>query len=143
MRKYQDAAVLLLRIAMAFTFLIIVAGRLNFLGNNPESWRNFLAYTAEVNSFAPKSIIPFLAVSATSLEIIFGLLLLFGYKIKWAAFGSAMLTLIYALAMTYSFGLKEPIDYSVFVDTAACFLLFTFPGYRWSFDHKNQKNKNK
>ncbi len=141
MRKYQEVATLLLRFAMALTFLIIVAGRLNVWGNNSASWHNFLVYTAEVNSFAPKSIIPFLAVSATSLEIIFAILLLLGYKTKWAALGSAVLTLIYALAMTYSFGLKEPIDYSVFVDTAACFLLFTFSNYRWSLDEKIQKNK--
>ncbi len=139
MKKYQNTAALLLRVAMASTFLIIVAGRFNVWGNNPASWHNFLVYTAEVNSFAPKSLIPFLAVSATSLEIIFGILLLSGYKTKWAALGSAILTLIYALAMAYSFGLKEPIDYSVFVDTAACFLLFTFPEYRWSFDEIIQK----
>ena len=141
MKKYQEGAVLLLRFAMAFTFLIIVAGRLGLLEKYSANWDRFLAYTAEVNSFAPKSIIPFLAVSATALEIIIAILLLLGYKTKWAALCSAILTLTYALAMWYSFGIKEPIDYSVFVDSAACFLLFTFPYYRWSLDEKISKLK--
>ena len=115
MKKYQEGAVLLLRFAMAFTFLIIVAGRFGLLGKYSANWDRFLTYTAEVNSFAPKSIIPFLAVSATALEIIFAALLLLGYKTKWAALGSAILTLTYALAMWFSFGIKEPVDYSVFV----------------------------
>jgi putative oxidoreductase len=143
MKKYQELATLLLRFAMALTFLSAVASRLGLWGKYSSGWEKFLGYTSEVNSFAPHCIIPFLAVSATVLEIIFSVLLIIGYKTKWTALGSAILTLIYALATSYSFGLKEPFDYSVFVDTAACFFLFTFPYFRWSLDKKIQKIKNK
>ncbi len=143
MKKYQESATLILRLVMAFTFLSAVASRLGLWGKYSSNWKRFLVYTAHVNSFAPQSIIPFLAVSATALEIVFSFLLIIGFKTKWAALGSAVLTLIYALAMAYSFGLREPFDYSVYVDAAACFLLFTFPYFRWSLDEKIQKIKNK
>jgi putative oxidoreductase len=44
------------------------------------------------------------------------------------------LTLLFSLAMTFSFGIKEPLDYSVFAFSAAAFLLGTFPIYKWSID---------
>jgi putative oxidoreductase len=68
------------------------------------------------------------------LETGMGLLLFVGYKTRQAAFGSAVLMLMFALAMAYSIGVKEPLDYSVFADSFAAFLLATMPGYRWSLD---------
>jgi putative oxidoreductase len=38
------------------------------------------------------------------------------------------------LAMTYSFGIKQPLDYAVFVDCTSALLLATMPRYRWSID---------
>lgn len=140
-KKFRDVGTLLLRLSMAFTFLSAVASRLSLWGKYSSGWCKFLIYTSEVNSFAPHNIIPFLAVSSTVLKIIFSILLILGYKTRWAALGSAVLTLIYALAMAYSFGLKEPFDYRVFVDSATCFLLFTFPYYAWSLDQKILKTK--
>jgi len=36
--------------------------------------------------------------------------------------------------MAYSFGLKDPLDYSVFVFSMAAFLLSTVDQYKWSLD---------
>ncbi|MBL0740342.1 DoxX family protein [Chryseolinea lacunae] len=134
MKKYQDLAILLLRVATAANFLSPVASRLGFWDGDANAWQNFVAYTGEVNSFAPTAVVPLLAVVATTLEVVFALLLLVGYKTRWAAVGASVLTLLFALAMTYSFGVKAPLDYAVFVDCTSAFLLATMPAYRWSLD---------
>jgi putative oxidoreductase len=66
-------------------------------------------------------------------------MLFVGFKTKYAAFGAAILTLLFALAMTYSFGIKEPLDYSVFAVSAGAFLLGTFSNYKWSIDQLLKK----
>lgn len=134
MEAKLSVASLLLRLMLGLTFLSAVAGRLGFWPDS-SGWNGFLEYTASVNSFAPKVIIPFFAVIATVLEITCAVLLIIGYKTRWAALGASILTLLFALAMAYSFGLKSPFDYSVFVDAAAAFLLACIPGYKWSLDN--------
>jgi putative oxidoreductase len=134
MKKYQDTAILLLRLALAIDFLSAVASRLGFWGVHSSGWKNFITYTAQVNSFVPENFILILAITSTFLESLLAIMLLIGFKTRWAAMGTAMLTLLFALAMAYSFGIKEPFDYSVFADCAAAFLLATMPQYRWSLD---------
>lgn len=133
-QKYQEVASILLRFATALNFLSPVASRLSLWGQQSSGWTNFLSYTAEVNSFAPEKVIPHLAYIATILEIMIGILLIVGYKTRWAAIGASVLTFIFALAMTYSFGIKTPLDYAVFVDCTSAFLLATLPSYKWSID---------
>ncbi|MDF1613284.1 DoxX family protein [Stygiobacter electus] len=140
--KYYDAGIFLVRFSMGITFLSAVASRFSLWGDKSSGWDAFLLYAAEVNSFIPDVFVPFLALTATILESVFGILLIIGYKTRWAAFGSAGLTLMFALAMAYSFGFKSPLDYSVFVDSAASFLLFTSPYYKWTIDEKISKRKN-
>jgi putative oxidoreductase len=132
--KITDISTLLLRLALAFGFLSAVASRLSLWGKQSSGWSNFLNYTAQVNSFLPKSIIPAIAVTSTVLETALGILLFVGFKTTYAAFGAAFLTLLFAFAMAYSFGIKEPLDYSVFVYSSGAFLLATLPNYKWSFD---------
>lgn len=132
--KITDISTLLLRFTLASGFLSAVASRLNLWGAKSSGWSNFLDYTAQVNSFLPKSLIPAVAVAATILETALGILLLIGFKTNYAAFGTAILTLLFALAMTYSFGIKEPLDYSVFSVSAGAFLLSTAPYFKWSID---------
>jgi hypothetical protein len=36
--------------------------------------------------------------------------------------------------MSYSYGIKEAFDYSVFAASAGAFLLATTPDYKWSID---------
>lgn len=134
MKRYQDAATLLLRFALAMGFLSAVGSRLGLLGIHSSGWDNFLAYVGKVNSFAPGGAVLILAIASTFFEGGFAILLLIGYQIRWTALGAAMLTLFFALTMTYSFGLKDPLDYSVFAFSAGSFLLSTMPQYRWSID---------
>ncbi len=141
-KKYQDIGTLLLRFTMAFTLLSAVASRLGFWGKYSSGWKNFLVYTSQVNSFAPRFLISFLAAASTVLEIILSVLLILGFKTRYAAVGSALLTFIYAAAMSYSFGIKSPLDYSVFTDSAANFLLASCTSYNWSLDEYLQKLKN-
>ena len=132
--KITDISTLFLRFALASGFLSAVASRLSLWGKKSSGWSNFLDYTAQVNSFLPKSFIPTIAVTSTILETSLGILLLIGFKTNYAAFGAALLTLLFAFAMSYSFGIKEPLDYSVFAFSAGAFLLATMPHYKWSID---------
>ncbi|WDF66413.1 DoxX family protein [Flavobacterium sp. KACC 22763] len=134
MKRYQDYAILLLRIAMAIGFLSAVSSRLGLLGKQSSGWENFLAYAESVNSFLPKSFIPSIAIISTFLETLFAILLLIGYQTRKMAVGASILTFLFALAMTYSFGIKDPLDYSVFVFSMGAFLLATADKYRWSLD---------
>ncbi len=140
MKKNQDLAILLLRFALAADFLSAVGSRLGIWG---KGWADFLEYTGEVNSFAPPHLIPALAIIATVLETVLAILLLIGFKTKWAAIGVAVLTLLFALAMAYSFGIKSPLDYSVFGVCTGAFLLATMPRYLWSIDETLIKNYKK
>lgn len=131
----KSIAVFTLRIALAVTLLSSVASRLGLWGAQSSGWEGFLAYTADVNAFVPDGFTPFLAITATGLEILFGLLLLAGYKMRLAASGTAVLTLIFAVAMAISLGLKSSLDYSVFAFSAAAWVLAVMPGpLAWSLD---------
>lgn len=134
MKVYQDIASLLLRLALASGFLSAVASRLRLWGSHSSGWENFLSYTSQVNSFLPQSMIAAVAVTSTILETTLGIMLLTGYKTSSAAIATAMLTLLFAAAMAYSSGVKEPLDYSVFAFSAGAFLLSTMPCYKWSID---------
>ena len=142
MKRYQDYAAFLLRIALATGFMSAVSSRLGFLGSYSSGWEGFLAYAEKVNSFAPKNCIPIIAITATIAESVLALLLLVGYQTRLASIGAAILTLLFALAMTYSFGVKDPLDYSVFVFSMGAFLLATMENYKWSLDEISMKNKN-
>ncbi|UKB80757.1 DoxX family protein [Chryseobacterium sp. MEBOG07] len=134
MKTQQDTAVFLLRIALAFGFLSAVASRLNLWGAKSSGWKKFIDYTAETNSFLPHSWAPAVAVLSTIAELSIGILLLVGYQIQKTAWCASVLTLLFAVAMSISFGIKEPLDYSVFVFSAAAFLLSTFSNSQWSLD---------
>jgi putative oxidoreductase len=116
------------RIALATPFLSGVADRFGLWGTR-SSWRNFSdfeRYTAQVNSFLPLAVIPFLAWAATVAEFVFGIGLLFGLRVRLTAFGSAILLALFGTAMAISFGIKSPLDYSVFSASAGALLLSRF-----------------
>ncbi|AQX83974.1 DoxX family membrane protein [Elizabethkingia miricola] len=134
MKVRQNIAVFLLRITLAAGFLSAVSSRLNLWGAQSSGWSKFVRYTAEVNSFLPHSWIPSLAVLSTFAESSIGILLLIGYRVRKTALCAAILTVLFGIAMSISFGCKEPLDYSVFVFSAGAFLLSTFSSYLWSLD---------
>ena len=67
--------------------------------------------------------IPVIGFMATAAEIIFALLLLIGFKTELFAKLSGFLLLLFALAMTFSTGIKGALDFSVFCASAAAFAL--------------------
>ena len=93
---------LFLRFAIAVTMLSAVADRFGFWGEN-SAWGNmgnFEKYTRQLTFFLPEILSTFSAYAATFLEIIFPLMLIFGFKTKIAAYGTGFLLLIFALSMT-------------------------------------------
>ena len=129
-------AQLFLRFAIAVTMLSAVADRFGFWGENSAwgNWENFEKYTKQLTFFLPEILSTFSAYTATFLEIIFPLMLIFGFKTKIAAYGTGFLLLIFALSMTIALGIKAPLDYSVWVGSAAAFLLATQKEYFFSID---------
>jgi uncharacterized membrane protein YphA (DoxX/SURF4 family) len=129
--KEQLWATRVLRWALAMGFLSAVADRFGLWGAPGSAhaswgdWAHFLAYTAQVNSMAPATIVPALAWIATIAEVIFAVGLLLGIRLRLMAYGSAVLLTLFAATMTISFGPKSPLNYSVFVDAAAAWLLAT------------------
>jgi uncharacterized membrane protein YphA (DoxX/SURF4 family) len=78
---------------------------------------------AKVNSFMPTFTIPFLAWAATAVELFLGITLILGVWPRWVALGSAMLLALFGIAMAISFGIRSPLDYSVFSASATAVLL--------------------
>lgn len=60
---------------------------------------------------------------ATIAEISLGLALIIGLYLRRVAYSSAVLLALFALAMTFSVGIKSPLNSSVFVDAGAAWLL--------------------
>jgi uncharacterized membrane protein YphA (DoxX/SURF4 family) len=87
------------------------------------SFETFVASTAEVNAFLPAVAIPFLAWAATAAELGLGLALVVGLWPRRTALASSVLLALFGVAMGISFGLKEPLDYSVFSACGAALLL--------------------
>lgn len=113
------------RLALGAAFLSAVAGRFGVWTGAPwdEAFARFIGYTAEVNSFMPAGTIPFLAWAATAAEVALGTALVAGFRAREAALGSAVLLAVFGAAMAISFGLKSPLDYSVFSASAGALLL--------------------
>lgn len=117
---------LFLRFAIGIGFLSAVADRFGLWPAEISAWgnwENFLEYTAVLNPFIPKMLIPTFGVIATSAELLFGLCLIIGFKTELIAKLSGTLMLIFALAITFSTGIKGAFDYSVFAASAAAFAL--------------------
>jgi len=138
---------LYLRLAIGAAYLWEVADRLGVLGAHGEQhvglgdWAHFLTYAQQVMSFLPVGWVPVLAVLATIGEGLFGLLILAGLFTRFAAIGSGILSLCFAIAMAISFGIDSPFGYSVFTLSAASFLLATLPEYQLSADAFLAKRK--
>ncbi len=116
------------RIALGSAFLSPVADRFGLLGKYAGwgNFANFTRYVAQVNSFMPAFTIPFLAWTATLAETALGILLILGIWPRRVALGSAILLFLFGTAMAVSFGIKRPLDYSVFSASAGALLLSLF-----------------
>lgn len=133
---------LFLRLAISVTMLSAVADRFGFWGDNSAwgNWENFEKYTRQLTFFLPETLSTFSAYTATFLEILFPLMLILGFKTRIAAYGTGILLLVFALSMTIALGIKAPLDYSVWVGSAAAFLLATQKEFYFSIDTLTKKS---
>lgn len=119
----------LLSLAISASYLSAVADRFGLwgvAGSEGVVWGNyeqFLIYTKYLNAWAPEAMIPFLGGSATFLEIVISIMFICRIKTNIAALMSTGLLGLFALAMTFTGGLKGPLDYSVFTALFASLLL--------------------
>jgi putative oxidoreductase len=127
--KLERWALVYARVALGAAFLSGIASRFGLYGSEVGygNFANFVRYTAEVNSFMPAFSIPFLAWAATVAELVLGVALVLGLWRRAAALASAVLLLLFAVAMGISFGIKSPLDYSVFSASAGALLLALYP----------------
>ncbi len=122
-----------LRIALSAAFLSAVADRLGIWGGPGADgiawgdWYYFSLYAAELTGILPLFLQEPAAWVATVAEIVLGIGLLIGWKLRYFALASGILLLIFALSMTIAFGIKSPLDYSVFTASAGAFLLAAIP----------------
>lgn len=132
---------LFLRIALGTALLSAVADRFGWWGANASwgNWQNFEAYTRRLTFYLPGSISKISAYAATTLEIVFGLLLIIGFKTRSAAIFTGLLLLVFALSMTVSLGIKSTLDYSVWVGSAGAFLLACQDKFSYSTDQVLKK----
>ncbi len=134
---------LFLRATIAIGFLSAVADRFGLYSKEVSAWGNwqtFVEYTQQMNPWFPDLIIPALAISATILEIVFAMCLLIGFKTELTAKLSGLLLLLFGISMTFAFGIKPALDYSVFGVAAAAFALSTMNNKYLELDLIFQKN---
>ena len=138
--KFADYATLLLRIGLGVGFLSAVADRFGLWGafGQPNvEWGNFsrfLEYTYTLNWYLPAGMILPLGIIATGAEILFGLLLLVGWRTRTAALSSACLLLVFGVAMTLALGIKAPLNYAVLTGIGGALLLASRESFPFSVD---------
>jgi len=126
---WSDWAALSARVALGVSFLSGIADRFGLYRGRNVGYGNFagfVRYTAKVNSFMPSSTIPFLAWAATGAELFFGIALIVGVWRVWVALGTATLLILFGTAMAISFGIKSPLDCSVFSAATAALLVAAY-----------------
>lgn len=138
MRNIRFAAQLITRLALGVGFILPISDRLGLLGaaGSPGvawgNWPNFVTYTNQILPFLNPSLANVAALLATAAEIVFGIGLVLGIRVREMALGSAALTAVFGVFMAIFLGPKAPFDYPVFVFTGAALLLACFDEYKWS-----------
>ena len=122
-------AIVYLRWSLGLTFLSACADRFGLWGPHGSKyavwgdWAHFVAYSGTLNWYLPTAFQSLVARIATIAEVSFGVALIIGLYLRQVAYGSAVLLALFALAMTFSVGIKSPLNSSVFVDAGAAWLL--------------------
>ena len=138
--KWGGFSSVVLRWGLGLGFLSAVADRLGLWGAfgqpNVEwgTFSRFLDYTHTLNWYLPTRMIPALGVTATSAEILFGLLLLVGWHTRAAALLSALLLMSFGLAMTLALGVKAPLNFAVLTGVGGALLLASRESFPLSVD---------
>lgn len=139
-----DIQKLFLRCALALALLSAVADRLGFWPAAYTVWGNmdkFTEYTGQITSFLPAGMRTVNAYCATIAEAILGILLLAGFKTKIVARLTGLLLMVFALSMSLTLGIKSTFDYSVWVGSAAAFLLGCQQRFAYSLDSLLDREK--
>lgn len=140
MKNTLPTAQLFLRLALGIGFILPVMDRLGMLGQPGEpnvgwgNWSNFIDYTHSLMPYLNRPIAGIMGAIATIAEVVFGILLIVGFKTRLTAIGSFALTLAFALSMLFFAGYRAPFNYSVFTVSAASLLLSAIGEYKWSID---------
>jgi uncharacterized membrane protein YphA (DoxX/SURF4 family) len=140
--RFRGYDTLFARLALAAGFLSAVFDRFGIWGPGGAAgvaWGDFATFTtyaAKINPWAAAALMPAIAWTATLAEVALALILIVGYRTRWAAFGSGMLLVLFALGMSAGTGVKSAFDASVFAASAAGFLLSTQKRFPFSLDEK-------
>jgi uncharacterized membrane protein YphA (DoxX/SURF4 family) len=78
--------------------------------------------------------IPALGTAATGAEILFGVLVLFGWHTRIAARLSGSLLIVFATSMTIALGIKSVLNYAVLTGIGGSFLLANCEVFPFSMD---------
>ncbi len=135
---------LFIRVSLGIGFISAVADRLGMWSADVSAWGNFdtfLTYTSTLVPWVPDSILPALGWSVTILEAVLGIFLILGLKTKISAQVSGLLLLVFGLSMTFTSGIKGPLDYSVFSAAAAAFGLSLIKERYMEIDSLISKNR--
>jgi uncharacterized membrane protein YphA (DoxX/SURF4 family) len=141
MKNISGIAQLILRLALGIGFLIPVIDRIGLMGPYGSDgvtwgdWKHFVDYTHTLVPFAGGLITNVMALLATIGEGVFGVCLIIGFRIKEAALGAGILTLVFGLCMAFFLNIRAPFDYPVFVFTGGALLLSSIDDYKWSIDN--------
>jgi thiosulfate dehydrogenase [quinone] large subunit len=121
-------AILYLRLALASAYLSSVTSRFGLWGKGVGwgTFATFLDYTAKLNPFLPRSLIPALGWIVTIVETVLALFLIAGFRIRETAIASGVLLILFAIGMTIGVSVVSPFDYSVYTASAASFLLAVY-----------------
>lgn len=126
LEKAEKWVALAVRVALGTSFLTGVADRFGLFPDGYGDFTGFLRYTAKVNAFMPAWTIPYLGWAATVGELTLGVGLLVGFWLRWVSVASAVLLILFGTAMALSFGIKSPLDYSVFSAATAALMLAVY-----------------
>lgn len=144
MKNIGEPGQFLLRLAIAVSFLMAVMDRLGLLGLPGSGvawgdWKHFVDYTNTLIPFASRQIANLMSIFATLAELVFGILLIVGFRIKEAALGAGILTLSFGLCMAIFLSISAPISYPVFVFTGGALVLSGLDHHEWSIDNYLKK----
>lgn len=140
MKNLMGIAQLILRFSLGIGFMMPVLDRFGYFGKPGDpgvgwgNWTNFIGYTNQLMPYIDVSTASYFGLIATVLELIFSIFLIAGYKIRYVALGSFILTLIFALSMMFFVHFRAPFNFSVFVVSFSSLLLFSLPSFPVSID---------
>ena len=147
MKNISGISQLILRLALGIGFLIPVIDRIGLMGPYGSDgvtwgdWKHFVDYTHTLVPFAGRPITNIMASLATIGEGAFGVCLIIGFRIKEAALGAGILTLVFGLCMAFFLNIRAPFDYPVFVFTGGALVLSGIDHYKWSIDNYIRNRK--